>query len=166
PSPSLRLLAVPIRGLCLSLRSPWNHDDALGASRRRTLNKQLCFLEEHAIALHRYATQPLRDETSERHALRLLLRFPDQGKHRAGLGAPATNERAVRPPNDEVINAIELVLDLADDLFDHIFQGHNARGPAVFVDNDRQVMASLLEVAQELLNLRVLPDEHCRPAER
>ena len=45
---------------------------------------------------------------------------------------------------------VVFVIDLADDLLDHILQGHQAAHPAELVDNDGQVDLLQLELAQQL----------------
>ena len=46
-----------------------------------------------------------------------------------------------------VVLDVELIVDLADDLLDHVLDGDQARDAAVFIDHDRHVIA----VAAELL---------------
>jgi len=48
---------------------------------------------------------------------------------------------------------VELVLDLADDLFEHVFDGDQPGGVAELVDHDREVVAVGAEVAQQLVQV-------------
>ncbi len=45
---------------------------------------------------------------------------------------------------------VVLVLDLADDLFDQVLERHEARRPAVFVDDDGALRLLILKLLQEL----------------
>ena len=61
---------------------------------------------------------------------------------------------------------VELVLDLADDLLEHVLDRDQAGGVAELVDHDRQVVAVGAEVAQQLVQALALGHEHRRPQQR
>ena len=47
---------------------------------------------------------------------------------------------------------VELVLDLSHDLFDDVFEGHEARGAAVLVEDDGDVDLLAAQLPEELLH--------------
>jgi hypothetical protein len=61
---------------------------------------------------------------------------------------------------------VELVLDLADDFFQHIFDRDQPGRVAELVDHDRQVVAVRAEVAQQLVQPLALRHEHRRAQQR
>lgn len=61
---------------------------------------------------------------------------------------------------------VEFVLDVADDLFQHVFHGDQAGNAAMLVDDDRQVVAAGAELAQQHVQALDLGDEHGRPDQR
>ena len=75
------------------------------------------------------------------------------------LGLRLDAEAAAGLGDDVVLALVEvvLVLDVADDLLEHVLDRHEARHAAVFVDDDRDVVAVGAELAQqhvEALRLR------------
>ena len=67
--------------------------------------------------------------------------------------------------DDVVLAVVEvvLVLDVADDLLQHVLDGDEARDAAVLVDDDRDVVAVGAELAQQHVEALRLGDEHRRP---
>jgi hypothetical protein len=45
-----------------------------------------------------------------------------------------------------------LVTDLADDLFNHVLDGHEAHDPAILVHDHRQPLSILLKVAEQVVD--------------
>ena len=60
---------------------------------------------------------------------------------------------------------VELVLDLADDLLEHVLDGQQARGTAELVDDDGQVVAVGAKVAQQIIERLRLRHEDGRAQE-
>mgnify|MGYP003694122647 CR=1 FL=1 len=67
------------------------------------------------------------------------------------LGLRLDAVAAVRLGNDVVLGLVEivLVLDVADDLLEHVLDGDQARDAAVFVDDDGDMVAIGAKVAQQ-----------------
>ena len=61
-----------------------------------------------------------------------------------------------------VLGIVVLVVDLADDLFQHILDGDQTGDAAVFVDHDRHVIARLAELAQQDIEALGFRDQHRR----
>ncbi len=57
---------------------------------------------------------------------------------------------------------VVLVLDVADDLLEHVLDRDQARDAAIFVDHDRHVVAARAELAQEHIEPLRLRHEHRR----
>lgn len=58
---------------------------------------------------------------------------------------------------------VELVLDVSDDLFEHVFHGDQARDAAMFVDHDGDVVARGAELPQQHIQALGLRNEDRRP---
>ena len=61
---------------------------------------------------------------------------------------------------------VVLVANLADDLFEQIFDRHEARGAAVLVDDDRALQPLALELLQQIRNALGFGNEVRRPDQR
>jgi hypothetical protein len=70
--------------------------------------------------------------------------FESPGTSRAPF-APASSAGAGR--------VVVLVEDLAHDLLEQVLHGHHARGAAVLVEHDREMLLAPLEVGEHLLHL-------------
>ncbi len=81
------------------------------------------------------------------------------------LGLRLDAEAAVRLGDDVVLALVEvvLVLDVADDLLEHVLDRDEPRHAAVFVDDDRDVVAVGAELAQQHVEALRLRHEHRRP---
>ena len=75
-----------------------------------------------------------------------------------------TRKRPLGLGDDVVLALVEvvLVLDVADDLLEHVLDGDEARHAAVLVDDDRDVVAVGAEVAQQHVEPLRLGHEHRR----
>lgn len=75
---------------------------------------------------------------------------------------------AVGQRDDAVLalGLVEFVLDLADDLLQHVLDGDQPGRAAEFVDHDRQVVAVGSEVAQQVVQRLALGHEDRRPQQR
>ena len=62
-----------------------------------------------------------------------------------------------------IVLDVELVVDVADDLLDRIFDSHDARYAAVLVDHDRHVIAIAPEFLEEHVDALRLGHHHGRP---
>jgi hypothetical protein len=63
-----------------------------------------------------------------------------------------------------VLGDVELVLDLADDLLEHVLDGDQPGDAAELVDHDRQVVAVAAELAQQVVEALALGHEGRRAA--
>ena len=81
------------------------------------------------------------------------------------LGLRLHAEAAVRLGDDVVLALVEvvLVLDVADDLLQHVLDRDEARHAAVLVDDDRDVVAVGAELAQQHVEALRLRHEHRGP---
>ena len=75
----------------------------------------------------------------------------------------AEHEPAVAFVDDRLGLDVVLVADLADDLLEQILDRHEARGAAVFVDDDRALRLLALELLQQLRHALGLRHDHRRP---
>ena len=66
----------------------------------------------------------------------------DPVAHLVGAPEPRHRPRPVAQLAAPVARAVVLVVDLADDLLDHVLEGDDARGAAVLVDDDGQLQAA------------------------
>ena len=85
------------------------------------------------------------------------------GSHHGGdvfqAGTGIGHERTVRLSDDtRRLVLVVLVGDLADDLLQHVLDGHQAGDAAVFVRHQRHVVMALAEVAQSLREPRKTGD--------
>ncbi len=82
----------------------------------------------------------------------------------ADLGQPAHAHVAVGGGEDVVFLLVEIVfvLDVADDLLQHVFDGDQAGHAAVFIDDDGDVVAVDAEVAQQHVQPLGFGNEHGR----
>ena len=76
--------------------------------------------------------------------------------HELAVGLRRDEHRLVRV-------VVVLVVDLADDLLQHVLDGDQPGHAAVFVDHDRHVVARLAELAQQHVELLRFGDQHRRP---
>jgi hypothetical protein len=67
--------------------------------------------------------------------------------------------------NELVLLGIGFILDLTDDLLEHVLDRHQARNATVLVDHDRHVVAVLAELAQQYVETLALR-HHRRPAQQ
>ena len=69
---------------------------------------------------------------------------------------------AISLGDDVVFRFVEivLILDVADDLFEHVLDRHEAGHAAVFIDDDRDVVAIGAEIAQQHVQPLGFRDEH------
>ena len=77
-----------------------------------------------------------------------------------------TDEDAVALVDDRLRLDVVLVADLADDLLEHVLDGHEARGAAVLVDDDRGLQLLALELLEQLGHALGLGHERRRTHER
>ena len=75
----------------------------------------------------------------------------------------AEHERVVVLADDGLGLAVVLVANLADQLLDDVLDGHEAGRAAVLVDDDRELKALLLELAQQIDDALRLGHERRRP---
>ena len=61
-----------------------------------------------------------------------------------------------------VLGLVVLVVDLADDLLQHVLDRHQSGDAAVLVDHDRHVVARLAELAQQHVEFLGFRDQHRR----
>ena len=62
-----------------------------------------------------------------------------------------------------IVLDVELIVDITDDLLDHVLDRDQARDPAVFVDHDRHVVAAVAKFAQQHVQALGFRHEHRRP---
>jgi len=77
------------------------------------------------------------------------------------VGAVGQGEDVAR-----IFGNVELVLDLADDLFEHVLDGDEPCHAAELVDHDGQVVAVAAELAQQVVEALALGHEHGRAQQR
>jgi len=108
------------------------------------------------FAAHRHPAQKHEDQTAQRVDL-FLVHFLGIGQGlvdlsleflKRGLGEGKVDAGAFLRPELSVVEVV-LVLDLADDLFDQVFDGDKAIHPAVFVDHQRHVPPITLHFLQQ-----------------
>ena len=79
---------------------------------------------------------------------------------------PSTRASSSDEPDDERLLLVVLVLDLADDLLEQVLDGHEAGGPAVLVEHDRDVDLAPLELVEQVVDAHRLGHEDGGPQER
>ena len=62
-----------------------------------------------------------------------------------------------------IVLDVELVVDVADDLLDHVFDRNQSGNAAVLIDHDRHVVAAVAEFAQQHIQTLRFRHEHGRP---
>ena len=76
--------------------------------------------------------------------------MPRRSLHFVDVDLPAEDERAVAFVDDGFALDVVFVANLADDLFEQVFDRHEPRGPAVFVDDDRELRLAPLHLLEQL----------------
>src|SRR5450631_620772 len=133
------------------------HFDSFGAARAGTSDGKLKAVELDHVAGARHATDQIGNEPAHCHQLDTLIDTEDLEQF-ARLGGRATHEHAVCAPKNALIDAVALVLDFADDLFEHVLERDQTLSAAVLIDHDRDVSTRLLKRAQHLLQRRARRD--------
>ena len=113
-----------------------------------------------------YVAHLVRDQAAD--GVEVLFRIRGRQRHAEGLrdafdgGVAADPVSAVGQPEDValVLVDVELVLDLAHDLLEHVLDGDQTRDPAELVDHDGQVIAVAAELAQQVVQRLGLGHEH------
>jgi hypothetical protein len=122
----------------------------------------------HGLAAPRHVAQLVRDDAADgvervfrqRHVERVV----DLGD--AGVAGHAHAAVGQRVDAALGIGVVEFVLDLADDLLEHVLDREQPGGVAELVDHDRQVVAVAAELAQQLVEVLRFGHEHRGPQQR
>ena len=113
--------------------------------------------QQQHLALARHAAEFMRDQPA--YGVENLIRVAGAQRHLEGLGHAlhggfAAHAVAVVGQAEDValvLVDVELVLDLADDLLDHILEGDQAGDAAELVDDDGHVVARAAKFALQRL---------------
>ena len=124
--------------------------------------------DRHRLAAPRHPAELVRDQAAD--GLELVGRQDDverlvdrRERRVAGDALAAVGERVDARLG---VVLVELVLDLADDLLEHVLDREQAGGVAELVDDDGDVVAVGAEVAQQVVERLRLGDEERRPQQR
>ncbi len=82
------------------------------------------------------------------------------------VGAAVDAGLILGQPDDHRLLGVVLILDLADDLLEEVLDRDQAGGPAILVEDDRDVDLPPLELVEEVVDRHRLGHEHGRPQQR
>ena len=133
------------------------------------LDRQPQAVDVDLVAGRRHAADAVVDQAADRVVLVLVLELEvacRTAREVVDVGPAVDPRLVVGQADDHRLLGVVLVLDLADDLLEQVLDRDQAGGPAVLVEDDRDVDLPPLELVEQVVDRHRLRHEHRRPQQR